>query len=72
LRALRRKAVASVPLRPEQTTGLSLSASFLVEHDLWKDFLVAVDDQRDAHQHLRFDVTGPWAPYDFVRMQFGG
>jgi hypothetical protein len=72
LRALRRKAVASVPLRLEQTAGLALSASFLVEHDLWKDFLVAVDDQRDAHQHLRFDVTGPWAPYDFVRMQFGG
>lgn len=72
LRALRRKAVASVPLRVEQTTGLALSASFLVEHDAWKEFLVAVDDQRDAHQHLRFDVTGPWAPYDFVRMQFGG
>lgn len=72
LRALRRKAVASVPLRVEATTGLALSASFLVEHDLWKDFLHAVDDQRDAHQHLRFDVTGPWAPYDFVRMQFGG
>jgi hypothetical protein len=21
---------------------------------------------------LRIDVTGPWPPYDFVRMQFGG
>ena len=21
---------------------------------------------------LSFGVTGPWAPYDFVRMQFGG
>ena len=72
LRALRRHAVAAVPLRLEHVTGLVLSASFLVERDLWKDFLRAVEDQHDAHHLLRFDVTGPWAPYDFVRMQFGG
>src|SRR5262249_29827251 len=72
LRALRRGAVSSVPLRHEQITGLTLSASFLIERDLWKDFLAAVEEQRDAHNRLRFDVTGPWAPYDFVRMQFGG
>ncbi|MGH9889173.1 MAG: GvpL/GvpF family gas vesicle protein, partial [bacterium] len=72
LRALRRRAVASVPLRLEQVTGLALSAAFLVEHDLWKEFLSGVEEQRDAHHRLRFDVTGPWAPYDFVRMQFGG
>src|SRR5512146_175659 len=71
-RALRRHAVAAVPLRLEHVTGLVLSASFLVERDLWKDFLRAVEDQHDAHHLLRFDVTGPWAPYDFVRMQFGG
>src|SRR5512146_3124961 len=71
-RALRRHAVAAVPLRLEHLTGLVLSASFLVERDLWKEFLRAVEDQHDAHHLLRFDVTGPWAPYDFVRMQFGG
>jgi hypothetical protein len=71
LRALRRKAVASVPLRTEAVTGLTLSAAFLVDHDLWKEFLHALDDQRDAHHLLRFEMTGPWAPYDFVRMQFG-
>jgi len=71
-RALRRHAVAAVPLRLEHLTGLVLSASFLVERDLWKEFLRAVEDQAGAHHLLRFDVTGPWAPYDFVRMQFGG
>jgi len=72
-RALRRRAVAAVPLRhDDDQTGRLLSASFLVERDLWNDFLHAVEEQRDAHQHLRYDVTGPWAPYDFVRMQFGG
>jgi hypothetical protein len=70
-RALRRHAVAALPLRHEEVTGLALSGAFLVEHDLWKDFLHAVEEQRDAHHLLRFDVTGPWAPYDFVRMQFG-
>jgi hypothetical protein len=71
-RALRRGAVASVPLRLEQVTGLVLSAAFLVERDFWKEFLHAVEEQHDAHHLLRFDITGPWAPYDFVRMQFGG
>jgi hypothetical protein len=70
-RALRRRAVATVPLRHEEVTGLTLSGAFLVERDLWKDFLSAIDEQRDAHHLLQFDVTGPWAPYDFVRMQFG-
>ncbi|HEX4684183.1 MAG TPA: GvpL/GvpF family gas vesicle protein [Gemmatimonadaceae bacterium] len=71
-RALRRRSVAAVPLRLEEITGLVLSAAFLVERDLWKDFAKAVEEQHDAHRLLRFDVTGPWAPYDFVRMQFGG
>jgi hypothetical protein len=71
-RALRRRAVAVVPLRLEQITGLVLSAAFLVERDLWKEFLHAVEEQHDAHHLLRFDVTGPWAPYDFVGMRFGG
>lgn len=71
-RALRRRAVAAVPLRVEEITGLVLSAAFLVERDLWNEFVHGVDEQRDAHRVLRFDLTGPWAPYDFVRMQFGG
>jgi hypothetical protein len=71
-RALRRRAVATVPLRLEQVTGLVLSAAFLVERDLWKEFLAAVAEQQDAHHLMRFEVTGPWAPYDFVRMQFEG
>jgi hypothetical protein len=72
IRALRRHAVASVPLRHEEVTGLVLSAAFLVERELWKEFQRAVEDQHDAHHLLRFDVTGPWPAYDFVRMQFGG
>jgi hypothetical protein len=72
IRALRRRAVATLPLRLEEVTGVVLSAAFLVERDLWKEFVAAVAEQHDAHQLMRFDVTGPWAPYDFVRMQFEG
>jgi Gas vesicle synthesis protein GvpL/GvpF len=71
-RALRRRAVASVPLRLETVTGLALTSAFLVENEHWKDFVHAVAEQQDAHSALHFDITGPWAPYDFVHMQFGG
>jgi Gas vesicle synthesis protein GvpL/GvpF len=72
LRALRRRAVASVPLRTEAVTGLPLSSAFLVENEQWKEFHHGVAEQQDAHPSLHFDVTGPWAPYDFIHMQFGG
>jgi len=72
LRALRRHAVAAVPLRLEEVTGLALSSAFLVERSGWKAFLNAADEQQSAHHLLKFTVSGPWAPYDFVHMQFGG
>jgi len=72
LRALRRHAVAAVPLRLEEVTGLALSSAFLVERSGWKAFLGATDEQQSAHHLLKFNVSGPWAPYDFVHMQFGG
>ena len=71
-RVLRRKAVAGVPLRTEKVTGLVLTAALLIERDNWKEFMTAVHTQQEEHPRLKFEVTGPWAPYDFVRMQFGG
>ncbi|HEV8447037.1 MAG TPA: GvpL/GvpF family gas vesicle protein [Gemmatimonadaceae bacterium] len=72
VRALRRAAVMAVPLAYDAASGRVSSAAFLVERDHWKDFLRAVADQHEAHHALKFEVTGPWAPYDFVQMQFGG
>jgi hypothetical protein len=71
-RALRRLAVAAVPIHPDKMAKASLSAAFLVEREAWKEFERGVKDQSDAHHLLSFEITGPWAPYDFVRMQFGG
>lgn len=71
VRALRRSAVMAIPLMFDPSTGRVSSAAFLVERETWKDFLRAVAEQHEAHNALKFDVTGPWAPYDFVQMQFG-
>ena len=72
VRALRRAAVMAIPLMFDASTGRISSAAFLVERDHWRDFMRAVAEQHEAHHALKFDVTGPWAPYDFVQMQFGG
>jgi len=71
LRVLRRTAVTTVPLRTEKVTGIVLSAAFLVEQDLWKEFAAEVDEQGRRTPNLRFELTGPWPPYDFVQMQLG-
>jgi Gas vesicle synthesis protein GvpL/GvpF len=72
VRALRRAAVMAIPLMFDASTGRVSSAAFLIEREHWKDFMRAVAEQHEAHHALKFDVTGPWAPYDFVQMQFGG
>lgn len=71
-RVLRRHAVASVPLRPEGEVGYSASAAFLVERDRWDVFAEVVREEDRRLPDLAYEVTGPWPPYDFVRMQFGG
>ena len=71
LRALRRSAVTTVPLRVEKVTGIVLSAAFLVEQELWNDFARAVEAEGQKAPSLRFELTGPWPPYDFVQMQLG-
>ncbi|HET9425732.1 MAG TPA: GvpL/GvpF family gas vesicle protein [Gemmatimonadaceae bacterium] len=70
-RDLRRRAVASVPLTIERITGITLSGAFLVERELFREFERAVAEVKAAHPKLSIVLTGPWAPYDFVRMQFG-
>jgi hypothetical protein len=49
-----------------------LSAAFLVEQELWKEFANKVVEQGSRVRNLRLELTGPWPPYDFVHMQFGG
>lgn len=71
LRVLRHAAVSSVPLRTEKLTGIVLSAAFLVENERWPEFAAEVETQGRQTRDLRFELTGPWPPYDFVQMQLG-
>ena len=72
MRVLRGQAAAtiSLPVSEEDTTVVA-HASFLVDMERWGLFseLVAKEDQR--HAELDFRLSGPWPPYDFVRMEFG-
>ena len=68
-RALRRFAVAALPLRPEE--GRLLSGAYLVDRGDYSDFEQRVREQARRAAGLRFQVTGPWPPYDFVRMDLG-
>lgn len=72
MRVLRRQAVAGLPLRTEHLTGLVLSSAFLVDRDGWTDFSAAVRRLAADHAGFRVELTGPWPPYDFVRIEFGG
>jgi hypothetical protein len=64
---LRMLARAALPLPAGE--GRLLSAAFLVERAEWIRFVEETDDLAQAHPDLVFDVTGPWPPYDFVRIQ---
>jgi Gas vesicle synthesis protein GvpL/GvpF len=62
---LRRSARAAVPF-PRQGKIL-LSSAFLVEKTSWVEFIQRAEDLASNHTDLTVDITGPWAPYDFVR-----
>jgi hypothetical protein len=69
LRNLRKYAVATLPLRPEE--GRLLSSAFLVERLEYSDFEHRVKEQARRLGGVRLNLTGPWPPYDFVRLDFG-
>jgi hypothetical protein len=72
-RELRREAVSLLVLRAEELGDpLAAYASFLVERARWAHFEQAVEAEARRHPGLTLRVSGPWPPYDFVRMQFRG
>lgn len=74
LRLLRNHAAASVTLPAagdDEGEGIIARASFLVDTDRWAAFQEAAEAEARRQKALSFRVTGPWPPYDFVRMQFG-
>ena len=68
LRVLRRHAVATLPIGGDG--GRVAAASFLVERARWELFAEVVAEESDRLTDHALRLTGPWPPYDFVRMQF--
>lgn len=75
LRLLRGQAAATVTLPRvdgDEEDGVVARASFLIDSQRWQSFQDIVSKEAKRQSALDFRVTGPWPPYDFVRMQFGG
>lgn len=71
-RALRRHAVASSTIRASDGGGQRVAGTFLVEREKWSVFHDVVAEEGRRHPSLLFRLSGPWPPYDFVRLQLGG
>ena len=71
-KALRSQASAMVTLKTEHLTGIVLSGAFLVERERFDAFTAAVENAAQSHHELDVQLTGPWPPYDFVRLDLGG
>lgn len=74
LRLLRGQAAATVTLPTadgDEEDGVVARASFLIDTQRWQAFKDTVSKEAERQTTLDFRVTGPWPPYDFVRMQFG-
>jgi len=74
LRLLRAQAAATVTLPKadgDDEEGVVARASFLIDSQRWQAFKDLVNKEAQRQGALNFQVSGPWPPYDFVRMQFG-
>ncbi len=74
LKLLRGQAAATVTLPradSDEDDGVVARASFLIDTQRWELFTDIVSKESQRQPALDFHVTGPWPPYDFVRMQFG-
>lgn len=69
-RQLRRIAVASMPVGRDAVRD-EVCAAFLVDHQRWDEFVARVHTERQRLEAMSVVQTGPWPPYDFVRLEFG-
>jgi len=72
-RVLKRQAVAYVPIDvPGRRAEQGVEAAFLVEREHWGQFMTLLKEEQRRLPDLRFDQTGPWPAYDFVRLDLNG
>jgi hypothetical protein len=71
-RELRRHSTAAIPLPRRDGAEDVIVGSFLVERERWRAFEEAVAQLGRQSPGIAVRLSGPWPPYDFVRLQFGG
>jgi len=72
-RVLKRQAVAYVPIDvPGRRAEQGAEAAFLVEREHWGQFMTLLKEEQRRLPDLRFEHTGPWPAYDFVRLDLNG
>ena len=72
-RVLKRQAVAYVPIEvPGRRAEAGAEGAFLVERDHWPQFMALLKEEQRRLPDLRFDHSGPWPAYDFVRLDLNG
>jgi gas vesicle protein GvpL/GvpF len=72
-RVLKRQAVAFVPIEvPGRRAEQGAEAAFLIERENWNQFMSLLKEEQRRLPDLRFEHTGPWPAYDFVRLDLNG
>ena len=72
-RVLKRQAVAYVPIEhPGRRNEQGAEAAFLIEREHWNSFMALLKEEQRRLPDLRFEHTGPWPAYDFVRLDLNG
>jgi hypothetical protein len=69
-RSMSREADSAVMLRRPALHAV-LSGAFLIDRSEWEAFTAILAAQARKYDTLVVEQTGPWPPYDFVRMDLG-
>ncbi|HSJ64737.1 MAG TPA: GvpL/GvpF family gas vesicle protein [Gemmatimonadaceae bacterium] len=69
-RTISREADAAVMLRRPALHAV-LSGAFLIDRSEWEAFTSIITAQARKYDAIRVEQSGPWPPYDFVRMDLG-
>ncbi len=70
-RALRRVAVAAAPLKLPRDVHPGAASAFLLPVERWPEFEALLEENARRIDDWIVEHSGPWPPYDFVRMDLG-
>ncbi|MBV6521031.1 MAG: hypothetical protein MNPFHGCM_01154 [Gemmatimonadaceae bacterium] len=74
-RVLKKHAVAFAAVDRNDGDPMTLDGAegaFLLEREEWNAFSAVVREEQRRLPDLRIEQSGPWPPYDFVKLEFGG